>query len=76
MLVPWVTELVETAMTPSLQRVINATGIVAHTNLGRAVLPREALEAVVAAGGGYSDLEFDLAAGERASRQDHVRDVL
>ena len=76
MLVPWVTELVEMAMTPSLRRVINAAGIVAHTNLGRSVLPREALEAVVAAGGGYSDLEFSLAAGERASRQDHVRDVL
>jgi len=76
MLVPWVTELVETAMTPSLRRVINAAGIIAHTNLGRSVLPREALEAVVAVGGGYSDLEFSLAAGERASRQDHVHDVL
>jgi L-seryl-tRNA(Ser) seleniumtransferase len=76
MLVPWVTELVEVAMTPSLKRVINAAGIVAHTNLGRSVLPREALEAVVAVGGGYSDLEFGLAAGERASRQDHVHDVL
>jgi L-seryl-tRNA(Ser) seleniumtransferase len=76
MLVPWVEELVETAMTPSLRRVINAAGIVAHTSLGRSVLPREALEAVIVAGGGYSDLEFSLAAGERASRQDHVHDVL
>ena len=76
MLVPWVVELVEMAMTPSLRRVINAAGIVAHTNLGRSVLPREALEAVVAVGGGYSDLEFSLTAGERASRQDHVHDVL
>jgi L-seryl-tRNA(Ser) seleniumtransferase len=56
--------------------VINATGVVAHTNLGRSVLPAEALAAVVTAGGSYSDLEIDLAGGERATRQRHVRDVL
>ena len=75
-LVPWVSALLATAVSPSLRRVINATGIVAHTNLGRSALPRESLEALVAVGGGYSDLEFDLATGERGSRQDHVRDVL
>ncbi len=75
-LAPWVEQLVEAAVTPSLRRVINATGVVAHTNLGRSVLPAEALAAVVTAGGSYSDLEIDLAGGERATRQRHVRDVL
>jgi oligopeptide/dipeptide ABC transporter ATP-binding protein len=49
---------------------------VAHTNLGRSVLPDDALAALQTAGAGYSDLELDLAGGERASRQDHVNDVL
>jgi L-seryl-tRNA(Ser) seleniumtransferase len=75
-LAPWVEKLVETAVSPSLRRVINATGVVAHTNLGRSVLPAEALAAVVAAAGSYCDLEIDLATGERATRQRHVRDVL
>ena len=75
-LVPWVARLLETAVTPSLGRVINATGVVVHTNLGRALLPPEAVEAVARAASGYTDLEFSLARGERASRQDHVHDVL
>ena len=75
-LVPWVARLLETAVTPSLRRVINATGVVVHTNLGRALLPPEAVEAVARAASGYTDLEFSLARGERASRQDHVHDVL
>ncbi len=75
-LVPWVARLLETAVSPSLRRVVNATGVVVHTNLGRAVLPQEAVDAVVMAASGASDLEFDLARGERASRQDHVHDVL
>jgi L-seryl-tRNA(Ser) seleniumtransferase len=75
-LVPWAAGLLEAAVTPSLRRVINATGVVVHTNLGRALLPPEAVEAVVRAASGYTDLEFSLARGERASRQDHVHDVL
>ena len=75
-LVPWVARLLEAAVTPSLRRVINATGVVVHTNLGRALLPRAAVEAVVTAAMSYSDLEYSLARGERASRQDHVHDVL
>ncbi|HLL85226.1 MAG TPA: L-seryl-tRNA(Sec) selenium transferase, partial [Longimicrobium sp.] len=54
--------------TPGLRRVINATGVVLHTNLGRAPLAREALERVLAVSGGYSNLEYDLDEGERGSR--------
>jgi L-seryl-tRNA(Ser) seleniumtransferase len=61
---------------PSLQRVINATGVVLHTNLGRAPLAKEALRAALEVGGGYSNLEFDLAGGQRGSRYDHVKDLL
>ena len=75
-LVPWVEKLVTAAVSPSLRRVINATGVVAHTNLGRSLLPPEALAAVATAAGSYTDLEIDMASGARATRQRHVRDVL
>jgi L-seryl-tRNA(Ser) seleniumtransferase len=61
---------------PALRRVLNATGVIVHTNLGRAPLPRAALERVVEAGSAYSNLEYDLAAGARGSRQDHVGRIL
>ncbi len=60
----------------SLRPVINATGIVIHTNLGRAPLAPEALEAVEQVARGYSTLEYDLAAGERGSRNAHVEALL
>jgi len=75
-LAPWVERLVTAAVTPSLRVVINATGVVAHTNLGRSILPDEARAAVALAAGSYTDLELDLASGERATRQRHVHDVL
>jgi L-seryl-tRNA(Ser) seleniumtransferase len=59
-----------------MRRVINAAGIVVHTNLGRAPLPGEALAAVLETARGYSNLEFDLAAGDRASRLSHVEGML
>jgi L-seryl-tRNA(Ser) seleniumtransferase len=62
----------ETVRKPSLRRVLNATGVIVHTNLGRAPLAREALERVHEAARGYSNLELDLTAGERGSRQVHV----
>jgi L-seryl-tRNA(Ser) seleniumtransferase len=60
----------------SLKPVINATGIVIHTNLGRAPLADEAIEAMTAVSRGYSNLEFDLDSGERGSRNAHVEGLL
>jgi L-seryl-tRNA(Ser) seleniumtransferase len=62
--------------TPSLRRVLNATGVIVHTNLGRAPLAEEALAQVVDAARGYSNLELDLREGSRGSRQDHVTAIL
>ncbi len=59
-----------------LRRVINATGIVLHTNLGRAPLCPEALERIREVSIGYSNLEFSLEEGGRGLRYDHVRDIL
>jgi L-seryl-tRNA(Ser) seleniumtransferase len=61
---------------PSLRRVINATGVILHTNLGRAPLPRAALDAIAQAAAGYSNLEYDLARGERGSRYAHCVSLL
>jgi L-seryl-tRNA(Ser) seleniumtransferase len=64
------------ARAPRLRRVINATGVIAHTNLGRAPLADAALARVLEVARGYSNLEYDLDAGRRGSRQDHVAAVL
>jgi len=61
---------------PRLRRVINATGVILHTNLGRAPLCREARDQLAAISEGYSNLEFDLEHGERGIRYDHVRELL
>jgi len=61
---------------PSLRPVINATGVIIHTNLGRAPLSDETIEAMATVSRGYSNLEFDLEAGERGSRYTHLEAVL
>ena len=66
----------EARMRPSLQRVINATGVVIHTNLGRAPVSEGAARAMSEAAGGYSNLEYDLDRGERGSRANHLESLL
>ena len=61
---------------PNLRRVLNATGVIVHTNLGRAPLAEEAIARVVETARGYSNLELDLSSGTRGSRQDHVAGLL
>jgi L-seryl-tRNA(Ser) seleniumtransferase len=64
------------ARAPRLRRVLNATGVIVHTNLGRAPLASAALEQVTDAARGYSNLEYDLDAGSRGSRQAHLAVLL
>ena len=59
-----------------LVKVVNATGVILHTNLGRAPLCPEALQRILEVGKGYSNLEFDLLAGERGQRYDHVSSLI
>ncbi|HEX5736014.1 MAG TPA: L-seryl-tRNA(Sec) selenium transferase [Blastocatellia bacterium] len=60
----------------SLRRVINATGVIIHTNLGRAPLPRSALEAISDVAAHYSNLEYDLDRGERGRRESHSQGLV
>jgi L-seryl-tRNA(Ser) seleniumtransferase len=60
----------------SLRPVLNATGVIIHTNLGRAPLPPAALERIVATAGGYTNLEYDIERGERGSRAVHAEALL
>ncbi len=61
---------------PSLKPLINATGIVIHTNLGRAPLAPAALDAIKSTAAGYTNIEYTLETGKRGSRYDHTRDLL
>jgi L-seryl-tRNA(Ser) seleniumtransferase len=67
---------VERRSEPSLGPVINATGVVVHTNLGRAPLAQLAIDAVAVAGRSYSNLELELAEGTRGSRHSHVEGLI
>ncbi|MBN1636677.1 MAG: L-seryl-tRNA(Sec) selenium transferase [Deltaproteobacteria bacterium] len=62
-------------MQSGLTSVINAAGVVVYTNLGRAPLARQAVETMITAARGYSNLEYDLELGGRGSRQDHIRPI-
>ena len=81
--VPGIDEIVEeishrtqVLVEPGLKRVINATGVIIHTNLGRSVLAKEAVDAIMNVATGYSNLEYDLKKGTRGSRYDHCTAVL
>lgn len=71
-----VTALVQERVAPSLAPTLNGTGVVLHTNLGRAPLAAAAIAAMTAVASGYSALEYDLATGARGSRTDHCRRLL
>jgi L-seryl-tRNA(Ser) seleniumtransferase len=64
------------SLRPTLRPVINATGVIIHTNLGRAPLSDEAIAAMDAVNRGYSNLEYDLEAGERGSRYQHLEELI
>lgn len=64
------------AMTPNLKYLVNATGVVVHTNLGRSLLPEGVLENVALIAGRYSNLEYDLEAGKRGSRYSSIEEIL
>ncbi|MGA1844502.1 MAG: L-seryl-tRNA(Sec) selenium transferase [bacterium] len=70
------TERVDTLRIPHLRKVINGTGIIIHTNLGRAPLPEGAISLIMEIVEGYSNLEYDLAEGRRGKRTAHVRDLI
>ena len=71
-----VRNVVINTMTPNLKRIINATGVVVHTNLGRSLLAAEAVQNLSIIAGRYSNLEFDLSKGVRGSRYSCVEDIL
>ena len=71
-----IAEEVQRASQRTLRPVINATGVVLHTNIGRAPLARAAIEAIVSVSSGYSTLEYDLSTGTRGRRTDHARRLL
>ncbi|MFN2366738.1 MAG: L-seryl-tRNA(Sec) selenium transferase, partial [Desulfurivibrionaceae bacterium] len=71
-----VEERLQRRMAPNFRGLINGTGVVIHTNLGRSVLPDEAMAMIARVGGGYSNLEFDLETGRRGSRYSLVEDLL
>ena len=76
MLISRISETIAKELRPHLHPVINATGVVVHTNLGRAPLAAEATQQLVAISGGYSNLEIDEESGVRGQRYSHVVDLL
>lgn len=69
-------EAVRVKYSPNLKRVINGTGVVVHTNLGRSLLGRESIKALQKAGAYFTNLEFDLSTGKRGSRYSLVEEII
>lgn len=76
MLVELVLERANKKASYKLKRVVNATGVILHTNLGRALINKEVMENVVDIASNYSNLEFDIEKGERGSRYSHLKEIL
>ena len=75
-LLPTIHKRISDEMQPRFRRVINCTGVIIHTNLGRSILPRATMDRLYEAGSRYSNLEFDLETGKRGSRYSHVEKLL
>ncbi len=71
-----ISSAIRDASRPSLRRLINATGVILHTNLGRAPLPEAAIHAIQQVAEGFSNLEYDIATGQRGSRYSHCVGLL
>ncbi|MCX7821917.1 MAG: L-seryl-tRNA(Sec) selenium transferase [Syntrophobacterales bacterium] len=71
-----IVDTIQKALTSTLRPVVNATGIIVHTNLGRSILPEEAIESMVQVARSYSSLEYDLETGKRGSRYVHTERLL
>jgi len=69
-------EKISEKLTPHFKRVVNGTGVVIHTNLGRSILSQKTTDSLVQAGGYYSNLEFNLESGKRGSRYSLVEDII
>ena len=75
-IVDLIVKKITTLCQPSLRHVINATGVIIHTNLGRSILPKKAIDQIISLSGSYSNLEYDLKTGQRGSRYVHVEEIL
>lgn len=71
-----IVSMVETRATPSLRTVVNGTGVILHTNLGRALLAREAINSVIDVASSYNTLEYDPSTGSRGSRYSHIEGLI
>ena len=75
-ILPWLIQYICDEHQYHFRRVVNATGVIVHTNLGRSLLPESAMDSLFVAGSRYSNLEYDLATGKRGSRYTHIEDIL